>query len=79
MLKHLKNYQDIKGYCHIATFEELKENEFNLNVPRYVDISVLEEDIDIQITIDELKKLENERIEISNQVKEDLKELGFVV
>ena len=32
-------YEDIEGYCHIADFEELKENEFNLNVPRYVDIS----------------------------------------
>ena len=31
----------LEGYCHIADFEELKENEFNLNVPRYVDISEL--------------------------------------
>ena len=50
-------YEDIDGYCHIADFEELKENEFNLNVPRYVDISESEEEIDIQKTIDELKKL----------------------
>ena len=50
-----KNYKDIDRYCHIAEFEELKENEFNLNVPRYVDISEAEEEIDIQATIDELK------------------------
>ena len=79
MVKSFKDFQDVKGYCHIANFEELKENDFNLNIPRYVDISVLEEDIDIQITIDELKKLENERLDISNQVKHDLKELGFVI
>ena len=42
-------------------------------------ISVLEEDIDIQITIDELRKLECERLEIENQVNDSLKELGFVV
>jgi type I restriction enzyme M protein len=79
IVKSFKDYQDVKGYCHTASIEELKENDFNLNVPRYVDVSVLEEDIDIQITIDELKKLENERIDIENQVKLDLKELGFVI
>ena len=62
-------YEDIEGYCHIADFEELKENEFNLNVPRYVDISETEEEIDIQKTIDELKKLEKEKQEIEIQVK----------
>ena len=56
-----KNYKDVDRYCHIAEFEELKENEFNLNVPRYVDISEPEEEIDIQATIDDLKKLENEK------------------
>ena len=63
-----KKYEDVDGYCHIADFEELKENEFNLNVPRYVDISITEDEIDIQNTIDELKKLEKERQEIEIQV-----------
>jgi type I restriction enzyme M protein len=48
-------------------------------VPRYVDISELEEEIDIQATIDELKKLENERHEMEIQVNANLKELGFKV
>ena len=58
-------------------YEELKENEFNLNVPRYVDISEPEEEIAIQATIDELKKLEKEKREIEIQVNSNLKELGF--
>ena len=74
-----KKYEDIEGYCHIADFEELKENEFNLNVPRYVDISITEEEIDIQNTIDELKKLEKEKQEIEIQVNKNLKELGFKI
>ena len=72
-------YEDIEGYCHIADFDELKENEFNLNVPRYVDISETEEEIDIQKTIDELKKLEKEKQEIEIQVNKNLKELGFKI
>lgn len=74
-----KNYKDIDRYCHIADLEELKENEYNLNVPRYVDISEPEEEIDIQDTINELKKLEKEREEIESKVKQDLKELGLKV
>jgi len=77
IVKHFKDFKDDEHYCHIADFDELKENEFNLNVPRYVDISEPEEEIDIQETIDELKKLEKEREKIEAKVTVDLKELGF--
>lgn len=70
-------YEDINGYCHVADFDDLKENEFNLNVQRYVDISESEEEIDIQSTIDEIKNLEKQRLEIEAQVNKNLKELGF--
>jgi type I restriction enzyme M protein len=72
-------YEDIDGYCHIANFDELKENEFNLNVPRFVDISEQESVVDIQKTIDEIKKLENEKQEVESQVIKNLKELGFKI
>jgi type I restriction enzyme M protein len=74
-----KKFEDIDRYCHVAEHEELEENEFNLNVPRYVDISEPEEAIDIQKTVDELKKLEKEREEIEDKVKKDLKELGIKI
>ena len=74
-----KNYKDIDRYCHIADLEELQENDFNLNVPRYVDISEPEEEIDIQAAINELKKSEKEREGVELKVKQDLKELQFKV
>lgn len=77
IVSSFRKYQDIDGYCHIAEFEELKENIFNLNVPRYVDISETEEEIDIQKTINELKELERERQDIEIQVIKNMKELGF--
>jgi type I restriction enzyme M protein len=64
-------------YCHIADFEELQENEFNLNVPRYIDIYESEEEVDIQTSIDKLKELEMEKQKIQVQVNANLKELGF--
>ena len=79
IVKSFDNFKDNDKYCHIADLEELKENEFNLNVPRYVDISEPEEEIDIQATIDELKKLDKDREELELKVKQDLKELGFKI
>jgi type I restriction enzyme M protein len=72
-----RNYNDIDRYCNIAAFDELQENEFNLNVPRYVDISEAEEEIDIQATIDSLKKLEKEKEAFEVQISTNLNELGF--
>ncbi len=74
-----KGFKDIEKYSHVADLDEIKENEFNLNVPRYVDISELEEEIDIQSTINEIQKLEKEKESLEIKVKSDLKELGFKV
>lgn len=77
--KAFKDYKDVDRYCHVAELDELKENEFNLNVPRYVDISEPEEEIDIQKTINGVKQLEKERKDLALQVTSHLKELGFEV
>ena len=77
IVKAFQNFKDVDRYCHVANFEELKENEFNLNVPRYVDISESEEDIDIQEAHDELKRADAEQEKLKKQVESDLKELGI--
>lgn len=74
-----RDFKDIDRYCHIAELDELKENEYNLNVPRYVDISEPEEVVDIQKTIEELKKLDKEKVELEVQLSSSLQELGFKV
>jgi type I restriction enzyme M protein len=75
----VRNYKDVDRYCHVADFEELKENNFNLNVPRYVDTSEIKEEFDIQAIINQIKKLETERQEIAVQLDGYLKDLGFKV
>ncbi|NWJ56970.1 SAM-dependent DNA methyltransferase [Marine Group I thaumarchaeote] len=77
--KAVADFKDIDRYCHVADKEELEENEFNFNVPRYVDISEPEEPVDIQKTIDEIKKLDKEREGLEKKVQADLKELGFKI
>ena len=75
----VENFKDVDRYCHVADKEEIEENEYNFNVPRYIDISEPEEPIDIQKIIDKLKKLNKEKDELEKKVQADLKELGFNV
>lgn len=77
--KAFESYKDIDRYCHVADLEELKENEYNLNVPRYVDISEPEEEIDIQQAWDDLSKTEMELDDLATNVKIDLKDLGIKI
>lgn len=47
IIETYKNRVDVDKYAHVASFEEIKENDFNLNIPRYVDTLEEEEPIDI--------------------------------
>lgn len=51
---------EVDKYAHCATFEEIAENDFNLNIPRYVDTFEEEEEIDIDAVGREIDQLERE-------------------
>ncbi|MEC0259342.1 type I restriction-modification system subunit M [Paenibacillus lautus] len=62
-----KERRDVEKYAHVATFEEIKENDFNLNIPRYVDTFEEEAPADmakIGSTIQDIRK-EKEKLESS--------------
>ena len=55
-----KQRENIDKYTHVASFEEIKENDFNLNIPRYVDTFEEEEPIDLVKVSEELAQVEAE-------------------
>jgi type I restriction enzyme M protein len=69
--------QGVEKYAYPATFKEIEENEFNLNIPRYVDTFEPEPEIDIAATQSEIEQIEAELVETQAKLKEYLKELGF--
>lgn len=77
--KAFEGYRDIDRYCHVADLDELEKNEYNLNVPRYVDISEPEEEIDIQEAYDELKKSHKNQEKLKKQVEDDLRKLNIKI
>ena len=48
---------EIEKYSHCATLKEIEENDYNLNIPRYVDTFEEEEEIDIKAVMAEIKEL----------------------
>lgn len=77
ILNAYKNRKDIDKYCHIAKLKEIEDNEYNLNIPRYVDTFEEEEPIDIHQVMAEIKQLEQERAELDKEIEKYLKELGL--
>lgn len=69
---------EIDKYSHLATLDEVKENDYNLNIPRYVDTFEEEEPIDIKAVMAEIKSLEDKRSELDKEIDGYLKELGLL-
>lgn len=69
--------KEIKKFAHLATIDELKENDFNLNIPRYVDTFEEEAPIDINAVMAEYKKLDEEDKKITEELNKYLEELGL--
>ena len=72
-----KNFKEIEKYSSIASFDKIKENDFNLNIPRYVDTFEEEETIDIAKEQTEIEVLEKKLVDVKKQMTAYLKELGI--
>ena len=70
-----KSREEVEKYAHLAGFEEIKGNDFNLNIPRYVDTFEEEEEIDIDAVQLEINELEKELTEVRAKMAKKLKQL----
>ncbi|GAB4166260.1 MAG: type I restriction-modification system subunit M [Rhodocyclaceae bacterium] len=68
--------QPVDKYAHVASLKEIADNDFNLNIPRYVDTFEEEEEIDVAAVKQEIERLEGELVEVRKRMKQYLKELG---
>lgn len=79
--KIVETYRDravIEKYSHKATLAEIANNDYNLNIPRYVDTFEEQEEIDIQVVMNNIKELEAKRADLDVQIEVYFKELGLV-
>lgn len=73
-----QNRTEIEKYSHLATLQEIHDNDYNLNIPRYVDTFEEEEPIDIKAVMAEIKELEAKRAELDKEIEVYLRELKLV-
>lgn len=72
-----KARQNVAKYSYIASTHEIAENDYNLNIPRYVDTFEEEEEIDIMAVQSEIEGLEQELAEVKVKMAGYLAELGY--
>ncbi|HCH37866.1 MAG: type I restriction-modification system subunit M [Micavibrio sp. TMED2] len=79
--KIIETYQareTVDKYAYLATPDEIAENDYNLNIPRYVDTFEEEEEIDLMAVRAEREKLKAELAELETKMDGYLKELGYL-
>ena len=79
IIEIFKLRKNVDKYAHVASIEEIKSNDFNLNIPRYVDTFEEEKEIDL---LEISKQLEQDNLEIAELervIKEQLKLLGVEI
>ncbi len=69
--------QTIDKYSYVATLDEVKENDYNLNIPRYVDTFEEEEPVDLKVVSKRIEEIDLEINKIDLELEKYLKELGI--
>ena len=72
-----RNRESKDKYSHVATLEEIAENDYNLNIPRYVDTFEEEVPVDIEAVMRDIKTLESKRSELDKEIDGYFQELGL--
>lgn len=73
------NRKDIDKYCYIAKIQEIKNNNYNLSIPRYVDTFEKEKVTDINCSIKKIKESKKKEKQIDKQLRRYFEELDIEV
>jgi len=72
-----EKYETVDKYSYVATIDEIKENDYNLNIPRYVDTFEEEELVDMDAVKENIANIKRELQEVERQMEKYLEELGL--
>ena len=79
ILELYRERKDVDKQAHLASFDEIEKNDFNLNIPRYIDTSEKEPEIDIDEVYENLQKDDEEIRKASGELNKAFTELGLSV
>ncbi len=70
-------YKNVKRFARVVSQDEIKENDYNLNISRYIDILESEPKIDVKKALKTLRDLETQRDHAEKKMDKCLRELGY--
>ena len=70
-------FEDVERFAHVADMEEIQENDFNLNISRYVDTTEPIEVMSVEDALAQLRQAECKRDKAVTKMNSLLAELGF--
>ncbi|MBO1531457.1 type I restriction-modification system subunit M [Psychrobacter sp. F1192] len=77
IIETYNNREFVDKYAYVASLDEIKENDFNLNIPRYVDTFEPEAEIDLVAVREQRLALKAELASLETEMDSYLKELGY--
>ncbi|MBO5208948.1 MAG: type I restriction-modification system subunit M [Lachnospiraceae bacterium] len=77
IVKTYEERKEVEKYCHIAKMDEIIENDYNLNIPRYVDTFEEEEAVDLYETFKKLDETQTKIADAKVEANKFLEELGL--
>lgn len=77
ILEAVEQRKDIDKFCRVVQPDEIKGNDYNLNITRYVDTFEEEEEVDIEKNLKELAEVDRELVKLEAEMAKHLKELGI--
>ena len=75
VLELYSNREPVEKEAFLASFEDIEKNDFNLNIPRYVDTFEKEEDVDLNALLTDMKKTDEELAQVQGEFLSLLKDL----
>ncbi|WGI17139.1 class I SAM-dependent DNA methyltransferase [Methanonatronarchaeum sp. AMET-Sl] len=77
ILKKYRNWKTEEKVSRVVELQEIKENDYNLNIALYIDTTKPEEPINVSKELKKLKKLQQERQKIEEKMKEHMETLNY--
>ncbi len=77
IIETYESRQSIDKYSHLAKLSEIAENDYNLNIPRYVDTFEPELEIDLSAVVSDIQQIDKETAELDAKIKQYANQLGI--
>ena len=77
IIETFDNFEPVEKYAEVVHLKTIEENDYNLNISRYVDTSEEEIEIDIDLVLEDIRELKMKIVENEEKLNGYLEELGF--